>query len=677
MAIIGSLQVALGLRSAQYRQGLDRARAQTRRFGRDVNRQTDQIRDNFRQLTGVVAAVAGGLGVAELGRTALELDGFAAAAGVTSQRFQQLATVFSQFNIQADDVRDFFTETARGISELGQGDTGGAASAIRDLGLSFQLLRTLSPEDQFFALFEALQRVPQEFDRVRIAGLLFGEDVSSRLAPALRLTREELDALAGEQAFFDAADVAVIRDATLSFTNLRNSLVSLASAFRPFIDILTPILNGFSALISSSSLISIAIGNLALVAIGALLIGAVARAIRSLVEFRQAVGIGAAGFNGYASAVRDGALATSRITGPIDRLSVRLGVSAAGAISAGRGFSIFARAQAAASIALRGFGAALRFALGPIGLALIAIEGLIFVFTRWGDEIINFISNIWQRFLSTIMRGFNIIADFIGLEPWVAIEDIGDAAADAMEPLNDLATSISDINTGLEGQALSQYRNELQSILDEVNPASRAARVLAAQIDTLNQAFSRGDITLDQYGMTVGILRENYQEFLTSLNEMPDGIEALNDSFQSVGDTIQTNLRDTLVEAFRTGEVSARNFLDAVSTQILTVFANRITNSIIGSAFTSGTGNLFGQILGFNQGGVVPSIPGSRPGVDSVPALLTPGETVTPAGEVPGGITVNFNVTGDVSSQTIRVIEENSLMVANIVEQTLEDRGRL
>ena len=271
---------------------------------------------------------------------------------------------------------------------------------------------------------------------------------------------------------------------------------------------------------------------------------------------------------------------------------------------------------------------------------------------------------------------------FNGLEPWVAVEDLGDAAADAMEPLNNLANSLSDINNSLEGQALSEYRNELQTILDEVNPASRAACVLASQIDTLNQAFARGDITLDQYGMTVGILRENYQEFLASLSDMPDGIEALDDSFRSVGESIQTNLRDTLVEAFRTGELSARSFLDSVTTQILTVFSSRITNSIIGSIFGGGGagGTLFGNlgtILGFQNGGVVPRTPGSRPGVDSVPALLTPGETVTPAGQVPGGLTVNFNVTGDVTEQTLRVIETQSLRVATIVEQQLEDRGRL
>ena len=678
MAVIGSLQVALGLRSAQYRQGLDRAREQTRRFGRGVERQTDQIRDNFRQLTGVIAGVAGGLGVAQLGRTALELDGFAAAAGLTSQRFQQLAAVFSQFNIQSDDVRDFFTETARGISELGEGDTAGAAGAIRDLGLSFNQLRGLSPEDQFFTLFDALQNVQQEFDRVRIAGLLFGEDVSSRLAPALRLTREELDALAGEQAVFNAADVAVIREATLSFTNLRNSLISLASAFRPFIDILTPIFSAFATLVSSSDLIAIAIGNLALVALGALLVSSVARAVRSIRTLNTSLAAGNTGFDTYRLAVTEGALGTNRLTSGIDRAAVRFGDYRVRTIAASRGLGILSRASGIASVALRGVGAAVRFALGPVGLVLIAIEGLIFVFNRWGDEILNFVANIWQGFLDSIMRGFNVLADFLGLEPWVAVEDLGDAAQGATEPLNNLANSLSDINNSLEGQALSQYRSELQNILDEVNPTGRAARVLASQIDTLNQAFARGDITLDQYGMTVGILRENYREFLDGLSEMPDGIEALDASFRTVGESIQTNLRDTLVEAFRTGEVSARSFLDSVTSQILTVFANQVTNSLIGSVFGS-AGGLFGSlgpILGFQNGGVVPRTPGSRSGVDSVPALLTPGETVTPAGQVPGGLTVNFNVTGDVSDQTLRVIETNSLRIATIVEQQLEDRGR-
>ena len=79
-----------------------------------------------------------------------------------------------------------------------------------------------------------------------------------------------------------------------------------------------------------------------------------------------------------------------------------------------------------------------------------------------------------------------------------------------------------------------------------------------------------------------------------------------------------------------------------------------------------GLGGLFGgigSILGFSNGGVVPHKPGfSKLGVDSVPAMLQPGEVVIPTDEVDnvlnrgsGSVTINNNITGDIDRQTRKV----------------------
>jgi hypothetical protein len=65
--------------------------------------------------------------------------------------------------------------------------------------------------------------------------------------------------------------------------------------------------------------------------------------------------------------------------------------------------------------------------------------------------------------------------------------------------------------------------------------------------------------------------------------------------------------------------------------------------------------------LGFSQGGVVPNVPGSQAGKDSVPAMLMPGEVVLSKNQLSnmnangGGQSTqsfNINVQGDVSRQT-------------------------
>jgi len=104
-----------------------------------------------------------------------------------------------------------------------------------------------------------------------------------------------------------------------------------------------------------------------------------------------------------------------------------------------------------------------------------------------------------------------------------------------------------------------------------------------------------------------------------------------------------------------------------------------------GSLFSGGFGSLFSGIgnaigslpifnglfggaglgLSFNEGGIVPHTPYSKAGMDSVPAMLTPGELVVPESEVSKFTQMqkqkeqqvfNINVSGDVSRQTRKEI---------------------
>ena len=81
-------------------------------------------------------------------------------------------------------------------------------------------------------------------------------------------------------------------------------------------------------------------------------------------------------------------------------------------------------------------------------------------------------------------------------------------------------------------------------------------------------------------------------------------------------------------------------------------------------------GNFGGILSAFsglfmNDGGIVPHTPYSKTGIDSVPAMLTPGELVVPADKVKSfnemnkqstQTVVNLSVTGDVSRQTRKEI---------------------
>lgn len=101
------------------------------------------------------------------------------------------------------------------------------------------------------------------------------------------------------------------------------------------------------------------------------------------------------------------------------------------------------------------------------------------------------------------------------------------------------------------------------------------------------------------------------------------------------------------------------------------------------SSLFGGLGGIFGGFLGFNKGGIVPHTSYSQLGVDSVPAMLTPGELIVPADKVKdftnnnkntNQTIVNLSVTGDISRQTKREVLRLIPEITFGVNQTNRER---
>ena len=120
--------------------------------------------------------------------------------------------------------------------------------------------------------------------------------------------------------------------------------------------------------------------------------------------------------------------------------------------------------------------------------------------------------------------------------------------------------------------------------------------------------------------------------------------------FSSIAEDFSSTLKSSLSKALKSGDWSS----------IGDVLMDQLTGSIIDKAVGSAVD--FGMsLLGFADGGIVPSTPSSKSYADSVPAMLQPGELVVPVDQVGsflngggsgGGQTFNINVTGDVTRAT-------------------------
>ena len=141
----------------------------------------------------------------------------------------------------------------------------------------------------------------------------------------------------------------------------------------------------------------------------------------------------------------------------------------------------------------------------------------------------------------------------------------------------------------------------------------------------------------------------------------------------SIADEFADTLKSELSNALATGDWST----------IGDTLMNQLTMSIIDK--TVGSAVDFGMsLLGFADGGIVPSTPNSKSYADSVPAILQPGELVVPVDQVDnflgggsgGGQTFNINVTGDVSRLTRSEIVKMMPEIAAGTNMLNKENGR-
>ena len=686
MAIAANLSVALALNSARYRQGLDQARGRTQQFQRNVNTSLTTATAGFARLGAAALALGATLGVGRLLQTADELSTLAQQSRIGFEDFQRLTRAFELSGITAQQYSTAIRTLTQNLGDAATG-TGEAVDTFRALGLSLEGLAAARPQDAIFEVFDAINRVPDATVRAAAAINIFGSRVGPRLTRAAEEGSDALRELAAsfpEGSILSDADVLSVRAFNDAMVELRATATAVVTAITPFLNAIAGVATFVGNAVASIPGLGAILQGVFITLIGGRIINVLSRFIGSLRLVDQTVRrqlVGAFRGNFRTALQRTGAdLRTGSILAR--QFSFRLNIL-------GRSVQVLPAVFRVASLAVRGFRVALAAVGGPIGLLLFALtEIVIFISGRWSQVLNFFIRNI-NRVTSAINRWTGTsIALIPELQAAADVASNFSTAADELTNSGDaLNLTLADLGTTATGttDALDMYRESLQTLLDRTMPLAAATRQYMMDLALLNRAFDNNDITATELAESIQFLMEQLQSLGGAddnvLETIFGDLERLNEGFEDIGTTIQTSLRDNIVEAFRTGSVSARDFLNDITGSILTVAANRITNSIIGSVFggAGGGGGFFGSLGSIflaNQGGVVPSTPGSRPGVDSVPALLTPGETVTPAGEIPGGVTVNFNVTGDVSRQTLQVIQSNSLEIAGIVEQQLADRGR-
>ena len=223
----------------------------------------------------------------------------------------------------------------------------------------------------------------------------------------------------------------------------------------------------------------------------------------------------------------------------------------------------------------------------------------------------------------------------------------------------------------------------ISTTTDEENSAQTLAENYAANFKQdfnafLYQFLIDGDTDNFLEGILDTFTAQVISSFTTGITDGLFSAFSLDDAFEGLfkgifnwGKDVADNSADQIKEGVTAvkGTDTFKNIFKVAKDLFSSVF-DSISGFFSGGGFNGNTGSGLlsgiGTILGFNTGGIVAPVGTSRTDIDSVPAMLTPGELVVPANKVDdflngaasgGNSSVfNINVSGDISRQTRKEI---------------------
>lgn len=196
MATISKLVVSITANSKKLKSGLKSATSSIKSFAKSA----------AKSLAVVGAVVAGVLALAftklvgSINDTATAIDKLAKTSsklGLTVAALQKLQFQAKLSGVSAEKLNMSLQRMVRRVSEAARG-TGEAVKALKELGLDAEKLNALSPDKQFTKIAEAMKKIINPADKVRLAMKLFdseGVDLVNTLNLNLEKTGKAFDRL--------------------------------------------------------------------------------------------------------------------------------------------------------------------------------------------------------------------------------------------------------------------------------------------------------------------------------------------------------------------------------------------------------------------------------------------------------------------------------------------------
>lgn len=142
---------------------------------RGLKSQFSSLKGQIRGIGPLMVAAFSGAAIRAIVATTDKIDKFSLRLGISREKLSELKFAGEQTGVEFNQLTLGLQRMTRRIAEAAQG-TGEAKTALAELGLSAQELSTLSPDEQFMKIADAMQGVESQSDKVRLAFKLFDSE---------------------------------------------------------------------------------------------------------------------------------------------------------------------------------------------------------------------------------------------------------------------------------------------------------------------------------------------------------------------------------------------------------------------------------------------------------------------------------------------------------------------
>ncbi len=179
MAVIGSLSVKLGLVTVEW----DKATSQAKKQAKDLQAALNDLGGNMKNLKGLFQQLGGAAGLSAAGMLALShsvmqmagnLDDLSKSYDVSIAKVLQFQNAIVQAGGKAEDAGKIMGTMFGKIAEAQQGNEA-AIAAFEDLGITFEELRSMNPEQALTRVYQGLANIGNTYDRIKAVKDILGK----------------------------------------------------------------------------------------------------------------------------------------------------------------------------------------------------------------------------------------------------------------------------------------------------------------------------------------------------------------------------------------------------------------------------------------------------------------------------------------------------------------------